>query len=108
MFNYIKKLATIDEFKLLKEKNKKIVFVFSASWCPDCVMLNNYFEESISKFPEIEFIYVDRDEFPEITEALDIFGIPSFIAYRDNKEISRFVSKISKTQDEVEAFLKKI
>jgi thioredoxin H1 len=35
-------------------------------------------------------------------------GIPSFVAYRNNKEASRFVSKFSKTQQEVEDFLSNI
>ena len=48
------------------------------------------------------------DDFSEITEALDVMGIPSFVAYKNNKEVSRFVSKFSKTQQEVEDFLTNI
>ena len=108
MFSYIEKLSTIDDFKTFKEKNEKVVFVFSAPWCPDCVMLNRFFEETTNKFNDIKFVYVNRDDFPEITEALDVMGIPSFVAYRNNKEASRFVSKFSKTQQEVEDFLSNI
>lgn len=108
MFNYIEKLNTIEDFKTIKENYEKVVFVFSASWCPDCVMLNNFFEDTVAKFDSIKFIYVDRDKFPEITEALEVFGIPSFVAYKNNKEVSRFVSKFAKTQQEVEEFLAKI
>ena len=104
MFDYIEKLSTIDDFKELKENNEKVVFVFSATWCPDCVMLDRFFEETVNKFNDMKFIYIDRDTFPEITEALEVFGIPSFIAYKNNKEVSRFVSKFSKTQQEVEDF----
>ena len=91
-----------------KEENEKIVFVFSAIWCPDCIMLDRYLEETMSKFPEIKFIYVNRDDYPEISQALDIFGIPSFVGYKNNIEISRFVSRLAKTQKEVEQFLEKI
>lgn len=108
MFNYIEKLKSIEDFKTIKEENSRVVFLFSATWCPDCVMLDRYFEESIAKFPEIKFIYINRDDFPEISEALDVFGIPSFVAYKNNKEVSRFVSKLAKTQEEVEQFLSKI
>ena len=45
MFNYIEKLNSIEQFKVLKEENEKIVFVFSATWCPDCIMLDRYLEE---------------------------------------------------------------
>ena len=108
MFSYIEKLSTIDDFKTFKEKNEKVVFVFSAPWCPDCVMLDRFFEETVNKFNDIKFVYVNRDHFPEITEALDVMGIPSFVAYKNNKEVSRFVSKFSKTQQEVEDFLSNI
>ena len=108
MFNYIEKLNSIEQFKTLKEENEKIVFVFSATWCPDCIMLDRCLEETMNKFPEIKFIYVNRDDFPEIAQALDIFGIPSFIGYKNNVEVSRFVSRLAKTQKEVEQFLEKI
>jgi len=36
---------------------------------------------------------------------LDIFGIPSFIAYENGIEIGRFVSKLRKTKNEIESFL---
>ena len=71
-------------------------------------MLDRYLEETMNKFPEIKFIYVNRDDYPEIAQALDIFGIPSFVGYKNNVEVSRFVSRLAKTQKEVEEFLKKI
>ena len=92
MFNYIEKLNSIEQFKVLKEENEKIVFVFSASWCPDCIMLDRYLEETMNKFPEIRFIYVNRDDYPEISQALDIFGIPSFVGYKNNFFIFLFQS----------------
>ena len=105
MFNYIERLEQLEDFKTLKEENEKVVFVFSASWCPDCLVMDTFLEEVINEFPEIKFSYVDRDKFPEIAEALDIFGIPSFVAYKNNEEASRFVSKNRKTRAEIEEFL---
>ena len=34
-----------------------------------------------------------------------VMGIPSFIVYRDGKEVARFVNKDRKTKAEVTAFL---
>ena len=39
------------KIKEAKEENEKIVFVFSATWCPDCIMLDRYLEETMNKFP---------------------------------------------------------
>ena len=36
---------------------------------------------------------------------LDILGIPSFVAYNDKEESGRFVSKLRKTKEEIQAFI---
>lgn len=58
-----------------------------------------------TKFNDFEFVLVDRDQFIDLCIELDIFGIPSFIAYKDGQETGRFVSKDRKTQQEIEEFL---
>ncbi|MDD8056320.1 MAG: thiol reductase thioredoxin, partial [Thomasclavelia ramosa] len=34
-----------------------------------------------------------------------ILGIPSFVAYNDKEESGRFVSKLRKTKEEIQAFI---
>ncbi|MNY70302.1 Thioredoxin-like protein YtpP [compost metagenome] len=53
----------------------------------------------------LTFIELDRDEFPDLCEQLNILGIPSFIAFRGGQELVRFVSKLRKTREEIEQFL---
>lgn len=48
---------------------------------------------------------MDRDEFIDLCIHHDILGIPSFVAYKNDKELGRFVSKNRKTKKEIEAFL---
>jgi thioredoxin-like negative regulator of GroEL len=54
---------------------------------------------------KIDMIAVNRDHFPELLEKLDVYGIPSFIVFQEGKELNRFVSKLGKSQEEVEQFL---
>ena len=54
---------------------------------------------------KFSFITVDRDQFIDLCRELDIFGIPSFIAYHQGKEIGRFVSKDRKTKEEIQKFI---
>lgn len=61
-----------------------------------------------TKFPDFTFIYVDRDEFIDVCAANDVFGIPSFIAYDNGKELGRFVSKDRKTQEQIEEFIQSL
>ena len=53
----------------------------------------------------IDFIEIDRDDLPDLCSELNILGIPSFIAFREGKELIRFVSKLRKSREEIEQFL---
>ncbi|QTN00113.1 thiol reductase thioredoxin [Sediminibacillus dalangtanensis] len=89
-------------------KKEKAIFMFSADWCPDCRVIEPLLPEIEANYEEYTFIYVDRDKFIDLCAELDIFGIPSFLAFDHNKEIGRFVSKDRKTKEEIEAFIEKL
>ena len=101
----MKKLESVEQFNELKN-NEKVVFLFSADWCPDCRFIEPFMPEVENEFSQFTFIYVDRDEFIEVCAESDVFGIPSFIAYEKGTELGRFVSKDRKTKEEIENFLK--
>lgn len=100
----MKKLETIEQFEQLKNGDR-VIFLFSADWCPDCRVIEPFLPTLEEEFSEFEFIYVDRDEFIDLCSELDIFGIPSFVAYSEGAETGRFVSKNRKTKQEIEEFI---
>ncbi|HEY4553644.1 MAG TPA: thioredoxin family protein [Bacillaceae bacterium] len=100
----MEKLQSIDHFEQLKHQ-ERTVFMFSANWCPDCRVIEPILPRIEADYPEYTFIYVDRDEFIDLCGLLDIFGIPSFVAFSEGEEIGRFVSKNRKSQEEIEEFL---
>ncbi|WP_309090857.1 thioredoxin family protein [Domibacillus sp.] len=100
----MEKLQSLDQFKQLK-KEERVVFMFSADWCPDCRVIEPILPGIEADYPEYQFVYVDRDEFIDLCGELNVFGIPSFVAYHSGEEAGRFVSKDRKTQEEIEAFL---
>lgn len=102
----MEKIKGIEEFREISS-NETAIFLFSADWCPDCKAIEPIMPRVEADFPVFTFYYVDRDQFIDLCGELDIFGIPSFIAYSNGKEIDRFVSKDRKTQEEIEAFLSK-
>ncbi|TKH04959.1 thioredoxin family protein [Peribacillus simplex] len=103
----MKKLQTVEQYDALKNEGKHI-FLFSATWCGDCRVIEPIMPEIETKFPDFTFIYVDRDEFIDVCAANDVFGIPSFIAYDNGKELGRFVSKDRKTQEQIEEFIQSL
>jgi thiol-disulfide isomerase/thioredoxin len=103
----MEKLQTVEQYDTLKNEGKHI-FLFSATWCGDCRVIEPIMPEIEMKFPDFTFIYVDRDEFIDVCAANDVFGIPSFIAYDNGKELGRFVSKDRKTQEQIEEFIQSL
>ncbi|WLD92407.1 thioredoxin family protein [Alkalihalobacillus sp. AL-G] len=82
-----------------------VILMFSADWCPDCVVIKPVMPEVENNYPSFQFFYVDRDEHIELCQDMDIFGIPSFIGFQNGKEIGRLVNKDRKTQEQVENFI---
>jgi thiol-disulfide isomerase/thioredoxin len=103
----MEKLASIEQFSELKQDGKHI-FMFSADWCPDCRVIEPFLPEVENKYKEFIFIYVDRDQFIDLCAELDVYGIPSFVAFENGEEKGRFVSKDRKTQEEIESFIESL
>jgi thiol-disulfide isomerase/thioredoxin len=100
----MKTIETAGQYKEVIQTGKTMM-VFSADWCPDCQVIKPVLPELEQQFSDYEFYYVDRDKLLDLCIELDIFGIPSFVAYENGKEIGRFVSKERKTKEEVEQFI---
>lgn len=97
-------LQSVEQFNELKQ-GPATIFVFSADWCGDCRFIEPFMPEVVEKFTAYKFIYVNRDEFIDLCVENDIFGIPSFLAYKNGEEVGRYVSKDRKTQEQIEQFI---
>lgn len=86
-------------------KTGKYMLFFSAGWCSDCNFIKPHMPAIEAEYSDFQFISVDRDENIDLAVELNVFGIPSFIAYEDGKEIGRFVNKDRKTKEQVEQFI---
>ncbi|WP_404453694.1 thioredoxin family protein [Virgibacillus necropolis] len=87
----------------IKEEN--VIALFSADWCPDCRIIEPVLPEIEKTFPTYKFVLIDRDQFIEICQDNDIFGIPSFLAFKNGQEVGRFVSKDRKSKEEIIEFI---
>ncbi|PIC71487.1 thiol reductase thioredoxin [Sporosarcina sp. P18a] len=100
----MKKLESLEQFEQLKQE-EKVIFLFTADWCADCRVIEPFLPTLETEFAEYEFVTIDRDEFIDLCSQLDIFGIPSFVAFSEGTETGRFVSKNRKTKEEIEEFI---
>ncbi|RYG71550.1 thioredoxin [Lentibacillus lipolyticus] len=103
----MKELESVEEFhQYIRKEN--VVTVFSADWCPDCRVIEPVLPEIEAAYPDWTFLSVDRDTFIDLCQEYDVFGIPSFIAFKNGKEAGRFVSKDRKTKDEIVDFIEEV
>ncbi|MGB8001885.1 MAG: thioredoxin family protein [Anaerobacillus sp.] len=89
-------------------KEGKSVLLFSADWCPDCRVIEPFLPELEKEYSDMAFYYVDRDDHIELCQEMDVFGIPSLVAFNNGEETGRFVSKLRKTKEEIEEFLSSV
>lgn len=100
----MEKLQSTEQFmKLANTEN--VIFMFTAGWCPDCRVIDPIMPEIEKKFSDYAFVSVDRDGFIDLCIEKDIYGIPSFLGFREGQEQGRFVSRDRKTQEEIESFI---
>ena len=103
----VEQLETVEQFNDLKQSST-VVFIFTADWCPDCHFIDPFMPEIQQTFNDFEFISVNRDQFIDVCAEHNIFGIPSFLVFKNGHEAGRYVSKDRKTKQEIEEFLKGI
>lgn len=82
------------------------IAIFKTTWCKDCHFIDPFMPDVEQAYADrLRFVQIDRDDLPDLCSELNILGIPSFIAFKEGKELVRFVSKLRKTRDEIEQFL---
>lgn len=90
------------------EKDEKVIFFFTADWCPDCQFIYPAMPDIEAENPDFTFVRINRDDYMEVAQKWNIFGIPSFVVVQNGKELGRLVNKLRKTKAEINDFLKSI
>lgn len=102
----MKEIKTEAQFNEEIQSGRLIVAKFYTDWCPDCHRIDPFMPEVGAAYSgQLTMISVNRDSLPELSEQLNIFGIPSFVAFYKGSELVRFVSRAGKTRAEIEQFL---
>ncbi|MFD2761884.1 thioredoxin family protein [Lentibacillus juripiscarius] len=103
----MKELESVEQFHH-HIHNGNVITVFSADWCPDCRVIEPVLPEIEAAYPTWTFLSIDRDTFIDLCQEYGVFGIPSFIAFKNGEEAGRFVSKDRKTKEEIMTFIEEV
>ncbi|MEK4730423.1 MULTISPECIES: thioredoxin family protein [unclassified Paenibacillus] len=102
----MKKISSKSEFDAAINSSKLTVAVFKADWCGDCKFIDPFMPEVEDKFAnDLNLVEVDVDHVGTVSEEQNIMGIPSFVAFAGGEELTRYVNKMRKSQEEIEQFL---
>lgn len=92
-------IIRIDSPEALKELVNKaenlLVYFFNDS-CAPCISLRPKVEELIGeRFPQMDMVYVNGKEFPELIAEFQAFSFPVLIFFFEGKEYLRFSKYVS-------------
>lgn len=77
---------------------KKLIHFSAPSWCVPCQRTQPIVDGFISNNPDIEYKYIDVDKDSQLASEYEVLGVPTFIFYRDGKQVNRHVGIITENQ----------
>ncbi|MEC7926497.1 MAG: thioredoxin [Actinomycetota bacterium] len=80
-----------EEYEQLKNSESTVVIDFHATWCGPCKILSPILEELQNEMEDVEFVKLDVDQFPEISGANQVMGVPTVVILKDGEIKERFV-----------------
>ncbi|GLT74092.1 hypothetical protein SLA2020_459130 [Shorea laevis] len=91
-------------FNSSKENSKLMVIDFAASWCGSCKFMEPAVHAVANKFTEVEFVKIDVDDLPDVSQQFGVETMPTFVLVKKGKEVDRLVGA---DKDELERKIEK-
>jgi thioredoxin 1 len=91
------KIYTKQDLDLELKKNKKVIALFYASWCPFCVGFVSTFDETVAKMGSESVIHVLLDDYDnELWDDYNVPAVPTIIYFEDGKVCRRLDAQLGR------------
>ena len=78
-----------DNFKSVKNSEKKVLLDFYADWCGPCRMVSPVVDEIAEENPQYLVGKINVDEEPELAQAFGVATIPTLVVMNGGKIVSQ-------------------
>ncbi|CAK7274049.1 Thioredoxin-like protein 1 [Sporothrix epigloea] len=92
MASKVSQITSASQFDSLLKSSKVVVADFFATWCGPCKMIAPVFEKIAAQLGQkdaVTFVKIDTDQQKDIASKYSIRAMPTFLLFRDGKEIER-------------------
>ncbi|WBY56843.1 thioredoxin-like protein 2 [Plasmodium yoelii yoelii] len=91
--NIFTEITKVDQYLQKVNSDNLVVAQFGASWCAPCKKLKPIIKKLGEEKENIEFLYVDIDELPELGENEDISELPTVLFRKKGKYLDKIVGR---------------
>jgi len=105
----IKHPKTNEEFEKIIAAGKPVLVDYFATWCGPCQMMGPILEDMAKNYKnidKIEIVKVDIDELRQPAEKYNIMSVPTFMLFKDGKDVETMVGM--RSQEVLEEKLDKL
>jgi thioredoxin 1 len=105
----IKHPKTNEEFEKIIASGKPVLVDYFATWCGPCQMMGPILEDMAKNYKnidKIEIVKVDIDELRKPAEKYNIMSVPTFMLFKDGKDVETMVGM--RSQEVLEEKLDKL
>lgn len=89
MYGAVSEVNEKNFWRIIKKSTKPVIVDFWASWCGPCKVYGPTFEEASTKTDKAIFLKVSTEQCPELSQKLNILGIPATLIFKDGVEVTR-------------------
>jgi len=100
----VNNITTKEDFDSAIKADKLVVVDFFATWCGPCKTIAPQLVLFSKEYENADFLKVDVDELSQVAEKADVTAMPTFILYKNGKELDKVVGANTKA---LEAAIKK-